>query len=145
MAWKAVWVTNEEPLRAGVHFVRVESMLYDYDFPLEAEFNTDGPESEYVLVLDGNFPVSTCRIKYLDPGTAQIERVATVRAYRGQGAGRRAIEAAEQGLRERGIRKVKIHSRECAIGFYERLGYVTDRSQSEGEGDFILYWTTKDI
>ena len=142
---ETVRVTKEEWLRAGVHFVRIDSTMYDYDMPLRNEFDTDGPDSEYILVLDGNFPVSTCRVHVLDGETAQLERVATVRAYQGKGAGRTAVYGAEEWLRERGVKKVKIHSRESAVGFYERCGYSVDYSEAEGEGDFRLFWAVKEL
>lgn len=136
---------TQEWQRAGVHYVRIEGMLKDYDFPLSHEFDTDTPQSEYILVLDGHFPVGTCRIHILDKDTAQIERVVVIGEYRGRGAGRQAIEEAERWLKERGIQRIRIHSRESAISFYEKCGYKTDYSHSEGEGDFKLFYTEKEI
>lgn len=141
---KAIRAT-EEWQRAGVHYVRVEGMLREFDIPLSREFDTDTPETKYILVLDGNFPVGTCRLHLLDNMAAQIERVVVIGEYRGRGVGRLAIEEAEKWLKEEGIRKIRIHSRECAIEFYEKCGYRTDYSQSEGEGDFKLFYTEKEI
>ncbi len=42
------------------------------------------PEDEYILVMDGIYPVSTCRLHYLDEHTGKIERVATLESYRGK-------------------------------------------------------------
>ena len=62
---KAVRVT-EEWQRAGVHYVRTQAMCLGFKIPLEGEFSDDTPEDEYILVMDGIYPVSTCRLHYLD-------------------------------------------------------------------------------
>ena len=114
--------------RAGVYYVRTEAMVFGYDVSLNGEFDSDGPDSEYILVLDDNEkPVSTCRVHAIpEEGYAKIERVATVSTARKIGAGRMAIEAAERLIAEKGIRKIVITSRDEAVGFYEKLGYTAD-------------------
>ena len=57
---KAVRVT-EEWQRAGVHYVRTQAMCLGFKIPLEGEFSDDTPEDEYILVMDGIYPVSTCK------------------------------------------------------------------------------------
>lgn len=78
---KAIRVT-EEWQRAGVHYVRTQAMCLGFKIPLEGEFSDDTPEDEYILVMDGIYPVSTCRLHYLDEHTGKIERVATLESYR---------------------------------------------------------------
>lgn len=126
---KAIRVT-EEYQRAGVHYVRVEAMVVDFGTTLEGEFDTDTPQTEYILVLDDNgVPLSTCRLHFVpEDGYAKIERVATVSFARGQGAGKLAVTAAEDWIRERGYHKIIVTSRVEAVGFYEKLGYKADYS-----------------
>ncbi len=116
--------------RAGVYYVRTEAMVLGFDISLQGEFDTDTPDTEYVLVVDdGGKPVSTCRIHVVDEDGsvyAKIERVATVSTARGIGAGRLAVEEAERWLLEKGIHKIVITSRDEAVGFYEKLGYTAD-------------------
>ena len=87
---KAVRVT-EEWQRAGVHYVRTQAMCLGFKIPLEGEFSDDTPEDEYILVMDGIYPVSTCRLHYLDEHTGKIERVATLESYRGKHYGQAGI------------------------------------------------------
>ena len=68
---KAVRVT-EEWQRAGVHYVRTQAMCLGFKIPLEGEFSDDTPEDEYILVMDGIYPVSTCRLHYLDEHTGKL-------------------------------------------------------------------------
>ncbi|MDD2958726.1 MAG: GNAT family N-acetyltransferase [Lachnospiraceae bacterium] len=140
----AIRVT-EEWQRAGVHYVRTQAMCRGFQIPLEAEFGEDTPEDEYILILEGIYPVSTCRLHYLDEDTCKIERVATLEEYRGQHYGKEAILEAERWMAEKGISKAVIHSREAALGFYQKLGYVPDLSRAYGSGAFRCIYTEKNL
>ena len=117
--------------KAGVYYVRTEAMVFGFDVRLEGEFESDTPDSEYILVMeDDGKPLSTCRIHAVpEEGYAKIERVATVSTARNRGAGRLAIEEAEKWILEKGIHKIIITSRDEAVGFYEKLGYTADYSK----------------
>lgn len=112
--------------RAGVYYVRTEAMVFGFDLTLQGEFADDTTESHYILVLDDQQkPLSTNRIHPIpEKGYVKIERVATVSTARHMGAGRAGIEAAEQWARELGYQKAVITSREEAVGFYQKLGYL---------------------
>lgn len=114
--------------RAAVYYIRLDEFVHEFDIGVEHELDDrDGPDTPYILVLDDHGkPASTCRLRYLDGQTGKIERVSTLRQLRGTGAGTVAIRAAEDWLRENGVKRIVINSRESAVGFYEKLGYVTD-------------------
>ena len=139
---KAIRVT-EEWQKAGVYYVRTQAMCIGFQISLEMEFDEDSPKDEYILVLDGDIPVSTCRLRYLDEETGKIERVATLLEYRGQHYGQEAILEAERWMKEKGVTKILINSRESALGFYEKLGYIPDHTQVSGQGDFRCVLTSK--
>ena len=123
---KTIRVT-EEWQRAGVYYVRTEAMVLGFNLKLEGEFADDTPDGKYILVTDDEGkPLSTNRIHLLpEKQLAKIERVATVSAARGQGAGAVGIRAAEDWIRELGYSHIVITSREEAEGFYRKLGYIT--------------------
>lgn len=81
----------------------------------------------------------------LDENTGKIERVATLKEYRGQHYGAAAITAAEDWFAERGVKKIFINSRTEAVGFYEKLGYVADPKQITGTGAFQCIMTEKQL
>lgn len=108
---EAIRVTDKEWEIAGVHYVRTEAMCNGFGVSLEMEFGEDKAGDEYILVLDGIHPVSTCRLHQLDENTGKIERVATLKEYRGQHYGAAAITAAEDWFAERGVKKIFINSR----------------------------------
>ncbi len=141
---RAVRVTQEWQ-RAGVHYVRTQAMCLGFGIPLEHEFSGDTPEDEYILVLDDICPVSTCRLKRIDEKTGQIERVATLEAYRGRHFGAEAIREAERWLKERGVERVRINARKEALGFYEKLGYTADPASESGSGRFVCVMTEKKL
>lgn len=114
---------------AGVYYVRTEGMVKGFGVPIDLEFENDGPESNYILLLAEGLPVATCRPRQLDAETAKIERVCVTESFRGKDFGKQVIQAAEQWLRERGVRRIIIHSRDQVAGFYEKLGYTADWSQ----------------
>ena len=138
---EAIRVTDKEWEIAGVHYVRTEAMCNGFGVSLEMEFGEDKAGDEYILVLDGIHPVSTCRLHQLDENTGKIERVATLKEYRGQHYGAAAITAAEEWFAERGVKKIFINSRTEAVGFYEKLGYVADPKQITGTGANVKPYT----
>lgn len=142
---EAIRVTDKEWQLAGVHYVRTEAMCNGFGVSLEMEFGEDKAGDEYILVLDGIHPVSTCRLHQMDDTTGKIERVATLEQYRGQHYGAAAIQAAEEWFAERGVKKILINSRTEAVGFYEKLGYVADPEQITGSGAFQCIMTEKTI
>ncbi|MCD8009279.1 MAG: GNAT family N-acetyltransferase [Lachnospiraceae bacterium] len=136
---------SEEWQRAGVYFVRTLAMCRGFGAPLTGEFSEDTPESEYILVLEGEDPVSTCRIRLVDVRTGKIERVVTLEEYRGQGYGAAAIEAAEAWLAEKGAERILVNSRIASVGFYEKLGYTPDYEKQSGSGLFACVMTEKQL
>ena len=136
---------TEEWQKAGVYYVRTETMCKGFHIPLAFEFSEDRPGDEYVLVMDEQEPVATCRLHCLDEQTGQIERVATRPEYQGKNYGRAAIEEAERWLAEKGVREIRINSREAALGFYVKLGYTPDFSETSGTGEFRCVMTSKKI
>ena len=130
--------------QAGVYYVRTEAMVNGFEIPLQGEFDSDTPESKYILVLDGVHPVETCRVHFIpEEHYAKVERVAVIESYRGKGVGRLAITAAEEWIREEGYHKVVITSRDEAVGFYQALGYTADFVRKEEGGVFTTIYTEK--
>ncbi len=141
---KAIRAT-EEWQKAGVHYVRYVTMCQGFHVTLEMEFGQDKPDDQYVLVMDGDDPVATCRVHYLGDGKGQIERVATLPQYHGKHYGAAAITEAENWMRENGVTQIYINSRTAVVGFYEKLGYTPDYNQVTGSGTFECVMTHKGL
>ena len=116
--------------QAGAYYVRIQAMARQYHISLRQEFDAhDTPETKYIVLLDGSFPVATCRLYAIDDTSAMIGRVVVLPEYRGKGLGSRVIREAEQWLRDLGFHTAVVESRDVAVGFYEKLGYTADYSR----------------
>ena len=116
--------------QAGAYYVRIQAMARQHHITLRQEFDAhDGPDSRYIVLLDADFPVATCRLYPLSDEAVMLGRVVVLPEYRGQGLGRRAVLEAEAWARELGYRTAVLESRDVAVGFYEALGYTADRTR----------------
>lgn len=130
--------------RAGAYYVRIQAMAKKYHITLEQEFDAhDTPDADYIVLLDDDFPVATCRLYPADSESMILGRIVVLPEYRGRGLGRLAVNAAEQWAAERGFRKAVLESREEKVGFYEKLGYTADHSRIIRGGTFTCIYMEK--
>ncbi len=115
--------------------MRIQGMGRQHHIPLEREFDEhDGPDTKYIVLLDDEYPIATCRIYETDEKSVMVGRVVVLPEYRGQGLGKLTIEEAEKWIRELGYGRILLESRIGKVAFYEKMGYVADYS-SEIHGD----------
>ncbi len=115
--------------QAGAYYVRIQGMARQHGITLREEFDEhDTPDTKYIVLLDDEFPVATCRMYRTDENTAVIGRVVVLPEYRGKGLGAKTVKEAESWLSELGITTVIVNSRDVAVGFYEKLGYKVEDS-----------------
>lgn len=113
--------------QAGAYYVRIQAMAREYHITLREEFDEhDTPDTKYIVLLDEDFPVATCRMYEIDENSVMLGRVVVLPEYRKQGLGSLVIKEAERWSRELGYQKAVLESRDVAVGFYERLGYTAD-------------------
>ncbi len=116
---------GEEWQRAGAYSVRIQGMNRQHHISLRDEFDEhDGDESKYIIILDDEYPVATCRFYELSEKRVLLGRVVVLPEYRGKRLGSRVIKEAEKWIRELGYGEIRIDSRVVAVGFYEKLGYT---------------------
>ncbi|HAE44049.1 MAG TPA: N-acetyltransferase [Lachnospiraceae bacterium] len=110
--------------QAGAYYVRIQGMARQHNITLREEFDEhDGPDTKYIVILDGSFPVATARFYELDRESVLVGRVVVLPEYRGTGLGRMTVEAAEEWIRELGYGRIRIDARDVAVGFREKLGF----------------------
>lgn len=142
---KAVRAT-ETWQQAGAYYVRIQAMAKQYNITLRQEFDEyDTPETKYIVLLDDAFPVATCRLYEIDEESATIGRVVVLPEYRNKGLGSMVIKEAEKWIRELGYKKIVIDSRDVAVKFYEKLGYVADFDRPVHEGTFDCVYMEKEL
>ena len=114
----------------GAFYVRIQAMARQHHIPLRDEFDEhDGGDTRYIVMLEDGFPVATCRMYRLDEQRVMIGRLVVLQDYRGRGLGHRVLEEAETWALEMGYRVAVLESRDNAVGFYEKAGYVADYQQ----------------
>ena len=94
----------------------------------ELEFDGLDQTAKHVLAWWDGQPVGTARWRSLSPTPGQpqvkIERVAVLKAHRGQGWGRQIMLALLDRLGDEGVTHIKIHAQTPVQAFYERLGFT---------------------
>lgn len=103
--------------------------------PLGLSFTPEELEKEKEEILIGAFEeekmLGCCMLITLDPATVRLRQMAVLNNVQGKGIGRALMQFAENIARDRGFRKMTMHARESAIGFYEKLGYQVNGERFE--------------
>ena len=58
-----------------------------------------------------------------EAGVVRLRQMAVVSGLQGKGIGKVLLQFAENIARDRGFKKIVMHARKTAIGFYEKSGY----------------------
>jgi GNAT superfamily N-acetyltransferase len=95
--------------------------------PLGLDFTKDELEKEKDDILIGCFEddhlEGCCLLTKIDNKTLRLRQMAVISGLQGKGIGRVLLQFAENIARDRGFKKLTMHARKTATGFYERLGY----------------------
>jgi Acetyltransferases len=103
--------------------------------PLGLSFSPEELEKEKNEILIGAFEedkmLGCCMLVSEEPGTVRLRQMAVLNNLQGKGIGRALMQFAENIARDRGYKKITMHARKTAIGFYEKLGYKVKGDQFE--------------
>ena len=103
--------------------------------PLGLHFDSSELEREKEDILIGAFEedkmLGCCMLISTEPGTVRLRQMAVLKNLQGKGIGRALMQFAENIARDRGFRKITMHARKTATGFYEKLGYVVSGEEFE--------------
>lgn len=95
--------------------------------PLKLEFTPEELEREKNDILIGCFEddklEGCCLLTETDPQTVRLRQMAVISGLQGKGIGRVLLQFAENIARDRGYKKITMHARKTALGFYQKLGY----------------------
>lgn len=95
--------------------------------PLGLEFTQDELDKEKEDILIGCFEddklEGCCLLTKTANGVVRLRQMAVTSGLQGKGLGRVLMMFAENIARDRGFRKITMHARKNALGFYEKLGY----------------------
>jgi len=74
-------------------------------------------------VFDDDKLEACCVLTETDPKTVRLRQMAVGAALQGMGIGRALMSFAENIARDHGYRRLTMHARKSALGFYEKNGY----------------------
>lgn len=95
--------------------------------PLGLSFSNEDLEKEkdnlLIAAYEDDEMLGCCMLIQVDPTTVQLRQMAVKAGLQGKGVGRVLMQFAENLARDRCNKKMIMHARKTAIGFYEKLGY----------------------
>lgn len=95
--------------------------------PLGLKFSPEELEKEKEEILIGAFEdekmLGCCMLVRENAKNCRLRQMAVLNNLQGKGIGRALMNFAENIARDLGYRKLIMHARKTAIGFYEKLGY----------------------
>ncbi len=95
--------------------------------PLGLNFTDDELKKEANDILIGCFDddklEGCCLLTETEPGLVRLRQMAVLSGLQGKGIGKVLLRFAENIARDRGFKKISMHARKTAIGFYEKSGY----------------------
>ncbi len=95
--------------------------------PLGLDFTNADLEQEknhlHITAFEDDVMLGCCMLIQVQPTVVQLRQMAVKSGLQGKGIGRVLMEFAENIARDRGNKKIIMHARKTATGFYEKLGY----------------------
>lgn len=95
--------------------------------PLGLQFSPETLEHEKDDILIGFYDDDTlegcCLLTQVEPKEVRLRQMAVTSGLQRHGLGKAIMQFAENIARDRRYKKICMHAREDAIGFYEKLGY----------------------
>jgi GNAT superfamily N-acetyltransferase len=95
--------------------------------PLGLNFDPGELDKEKDEVLIAAFEeekmLGCCMLVKSDTSTVRLRQMAVLNNLQGKGIGRALMQFAENIARDLGYKKLMMHARVTAVGFYEKLGY----------------------
>lgn len=95
--------------------------------PLGLQFSPDELEKEKTNLHIGAFEddqmLGCCMLVAENEETVRLRQMAVMNDLQGKGLGRALMQFAENLARDRGYKKISMHARKNASGFYEKMGY----------------------
>lgn len=95
--------------------------------PLNLQFGPEELESEKENILMAAYEddqmLGCCMLVEEAPDTVRLRQMAVLNDLQGKGIGKALMNFAENIARDRGYKKITMHARKHAQGFYEKMGY----------------------
>lgn len=95
--------------------------------PLGLTFTNDELEKEkhnlHIAAYEDDQMLGCCMLVEEEPHTVRLRQMAVLNDLQGKGIGKALMQFAENLARDRGYKRITMHARKNALGFYEKMGY----------------------
>jgi predicted GNAT family N-acyltransferase len=115
------FIDNKKELEQSFE-IRKQVFVEEQQVPPDVEYDGLDAEAEHVIVYYNEEPIGCARIR--NNQCAQLERIAIIKQYRGNGFGKQLMNYLIEYCREKNYREICIHSQIHVSGFYEKLGFT---------------------
>ena len=96
--------------------------------PLGLSFTQEELEQEksniHIGCFDDDKLEGCCMLVPIDKSLVQLRQMAVISGLQGKGIGKVLMQFAENISRDLGYKKIMMHARKTAVGFYEKSGYA---------------------
>ena len=110
---------------ARAHAIRHEVFCDELGVSPDEEFDGRDPDCRHYLAITDGQAVGTARMRDAGGGEIKIERVAVLKARRGEGFGTSLMRRTLADAASSGAKTIAIHAQHHAETFYLPLGFVT--------------------
>lgn len=123
--FRVVHFRLDDALMAEARKIRTTVFCAEQQVPPEIEWDGLDPACDHFLILDGDTPIGTARMRDCH-GLAKAERVAILKAHRGRNAGWVLMEAMIARARARGFSAMMLNAQVAVEGFYTAMGFTPE-------------------
>jgi N-acetylglutamate synthase-like GNAT family acetyltransferase len=129
---------------SGYFGLRHEVLRKPLGLPAGSERDDREEESVHVAVFDGAEIVGTGRLQVTDPELGRIRYLAVVPRLQKRGIGGMMLQYLERAAVDAGLPRVFLASRDTAVAFYLKHGYVRRDEPFEYKG-IVHQWLEKQL
>ena len=107
--------------------IRKRVFIEEQGVPEEMELDEFDLNAQHALAYADSECIGTARLVTLSESIGSIGRIgrmAVLPKYRGQGVGRRLLEALLKASQSQDIKQVELHAQVSVIPFYEQFGFI---------------------
>ena len=120
--------------REDAYDVRFTVFVEEQGVDPDIEIDEHDDEATHFVAYDDDEPVGAARLREPADGVGKVERLAVLQSHRGEGLGRKLMEAVEAEARREGLERLTLHGQVRVAEFYEHLGYEQVSEEFEEAG-----------
>lgn len=116
-------INIKHPHFAAVFALRESVLRQPLGLSLYNEDTSSDAEDEIFIALQKEKVIGCVMMKTINQEEQKLRQMAICNDWQGRGVGALLVHHAEAAAIEKGIKKISLHAREYAIGFYEKQQY----------------------